>query len=919
MGMQPSAAPGMPAALSSFLGRRRELEELRALMSATRLLTLVGTGGVGKTRLALETARLSDRDFPGGSWLVDLARTESPELVGATIAESVSATESPGTSALERAADRLATGRQLLVLDNCEHVLADAASACRHLLTNCAGLTVVATSRVPLGVEGEQVWWSPGLGVPGDGTGDLEAIAVTDSVRLFCDRAQSTISSFRLSESNVTEIATICRRLEGLPLALELAAGWVRVLSVKDIANRLDDPVLLGRGGATHQPGHRTMYAALDRSNQLLSDAQRIGFYRLSVFVGGFAMSGAEAVLSDLPNEVTPLEIVASLVECSLISADTAVDETRYRLLEPVRQYAAEKICGRPDDERATRIEHLRWLADMAETADEHILGGPDLLWLQRLDVELANIRAALAWGFEECPTLAARLCAGLVTFCVVRGTFAEGLTWARRAIQQTEGLLHARCLYMAGLLSYHVDDGNSAKEYLVRARKLLVSRTSPELAMVAFTESLVAGACNGDYAAMRSYAEESLRLARSNNDPAREMYALEALAWQTGKDGDRQQAIALLRERIGIARRLQNQWTVGQSLSQIADLALEMDDSDTALRAVREGLQSTVAVHAHGQDSIWVAYLLENAAALAIQRGDGPSGLRLLGATHAVFERMRFALTAEEEARRHELLEAARSLVGNATADSVFAAGRVLGLQDALGYASVALSEEPADPDGLTNFHPDEPVTPVPPAPNGAGQTGRTGHANSFVREGEFWSLTYEGVVVRLKDSKGLRDIGRLLASPGSDIAAIDLAGVTTRGVAPKAGVVAELGLRLEGDAGAVLDEEARRQYRSRLIDLEEEAAEAEAANDPVRLSRTRDERDFLVAELRASVGLGGQGRRSLDPGERARKTVTWRIHDAMTRIDAAHPALGRHLRRSLRTGTYCRYDPVEAPGGRF
>ncbi len=919
MGMQPSAAPGMPAALSTFLGRRRELDELRALVSATRLLTLVGTGGVGKTRLALEVARLSAGDFPSGSWLVDLARTDSPELVGATIAEAVSATESPGTSAVERAADRLATGRQLLVLDNCEHVLAEAASACRHLLTNCAELTVVATSRVPLGVAGEQVWWSSGLGVPADGTGDLEAIAVTDSVRLFCDRARSTTSSFQLSESNVTEIATICRRLEGLPLALELAAGWVRVLSVRDIANRLDDPALLGRGGANHQPGHRTMYAALDRSDQLLSEAQRVAFYRLSVFVGGFPMSGADAVLSDLLDEVTPLEIVASLVECSLISADTTVDETRYRLLEPVRQYAAEKIRGRPDDERATRIEHLQWLADMAETADEHILGGPDLLWLQRLDVELANVRAALAWGFEESPTLAARLCAGLVTFCVVRGPFAEGLTWARRAIQETEGFLHARCLYMAGLLSYHVDERDSAGEYLGRARKLLESTSSPELAMVAFAESLVAGACLGDYAAMQSYAEESLCLARSNQDPAREMYALEALAWQTGKRGDRRHAIELLRERIGIARRLQNHWTVGQSLSQIADLAIAMDDSVTALGAVREGLQSTMALHAQGHDSIWVAYLLENAAALAIERGDGPSGLRLLGATHAVFERMRFALSAEDKTRRQELSEAARSLVGRVTADSAFAAGLVVGVQDALGYASAALSDEPAGPVGLTSFHPDEPDAPSPPGPNGASRIGNAELANSFVREGEFWSLTYEGIVVRLKDSKGLRDIARLLATPGSDIAAIDLAGVSTRGVAHKASVVAELGLRVEGDAGAILDEEARRQYRSRLIDLEEEVADAQAANDPVRLSRTRDERDFLVAELRASVGLGGQGRRSLDPGERARKTVTWRIHDAMTRIDAAHPSLGRHLRRSLRTGTYCRYDPAEGSGGRF
>ncbi len=907
----------MQMALSTFLGRRHELEELRALLTGRRLLTLVGTGGVGKTRLALELARVVAHEFPAGSWMVDLARTESPELVEAAIAEAVMATEGRDTGPLRRAADRLATGRQIVVLDNCEHVLPTAAAVCRYLLTECPELTVLATSRVPLGVEGEQVWLSPGLGLPVAGTTDLEAIAVTDSVRLFCDRARSVVSSFQLSETNAPDIATICTRLEGLPLAVELAAGWVRVLSVRDIARRLDDLGLLDRGGADRQPGHRTMRAALDRSDQLLTAAQRTAFHRLSVFVGGFPVAGAEAVLTELSLASSALELVASLVDCSLLTVDTTADETRYRLLEPVRQYAAQKLGSRPKEEHETRVRHLRWLADTAEAADEHILGGPDLPWLHRLDAELHNIRAALAWGFENAADDARRLAAGMVTFCVVRGLFAEGLSWARRAMT-TRASPTARCLYMAGLLSYHLDDVVAADAYLGRARCALDSGHPAELAMVAFAESLVAGENHRDYDTMRTRAEEALALARSVGDEAREMYALEALAAQARWVGDARAATDLLRTRIAIARRLSNQWTVGQSLSQIADLAIETGDVTTGREAVRDGVNSTLALHRDGQDSTWLAYLLESAAIVAIQRGDAAAGLRLMGATTSIFSRLGYVLTTAEDARRQEWMQAARGLVGDAAADAAVSAGLALGVQAALHAATASVADHPVEPGDLSGFRPDQSSGEVPTF-NGALPGGGAPPANAFVREGDYWSLTYGGEVVRLKDSKGLRDIARLLAAPGVDMAAVDLAGAATAGVGRSARVIAELGLNVEGDAGPVLDEEARRQYRSRLLDLEEDEADAREANDPVRLSHAREERDYLIAELRASVGLGGHGRRSLDPAERARKTVTWRIRDAMTRIEGAHPALGRHLRRSLHTGTFCRYDREEAAGGHF
>jgi predicted ATPase len=909
----------MPASLSTFLGRRRELQELRGLLASTRLVTLVGTGGAGKTRLALQMATAAEGEFPGGCWLVDLARTEDPELVAVAIAESVGAAERPGVGALVRAADRLAAGRHLVVLDNCEHVLKETALATEHLLTRCPGVTILATSRVPLGVDGEQVWWSPGLGLPTQETEDLEAVALTDSVRLFCERARSNVSNFQLSEGNVSEVAAICRRLEGLPLALELAAGWVRVLSIKDIAARLDDLTLLGTGGANRQPGHRTMRAALDRSDQLLSDVQRRAFHRLSVFVGGFSMAGAEAVLSNLCADVAALELLASLVECSLISVDTTADETRYRLLEPVRQYAAEKLASRADEEAETRGRHLEWLATTAEAADEHILGGPDVLWLRRLDVELANIRAGLAWGFAEDPVLASRLAAGLVTYCVVRDLCVEGLSWARRAIAATEGVLQARCLYMAGLLAYHLDDTGSAAAYLGRARRLLGDGNPPESSMVAFAQALVAGLHKSDYNAMRAYANEALTLAREAGDQAREMYALETLAWHAARVGDRPRAIALLRERITIARQLDNRWTEAQSLSQIADFAVEIGDIATGLAAVREGLDTLMVVHARGQDSTWVAYMLESAAVLAIHGDDGVVGLRLLGATDAVFERMRFGLTGDEQTRRAELRQRARALIGDTTADAELAIGRTLTVQAAVSLAARAVAEQPAERHGLESFLPDQPAAPSPAATARTERSSDAVPANTFVREGDFWSLSYGGVVVRLKDSKGLRDIARLIAAPGAEMAAVDLAGVTTWGGVTRTAGVQELGLGVEGDAGAMLDVEARRQYRARLLDLEEEAEEAESANDPIRAERTRDEREFLLAELRAAVGLGGQGRRSVDPAERARKTVTWRIRDAMGRIEGAHPSLGRHLRRSLRTGTFCCYDPAEAPGGRF
>lgn len=682
MGVTLTTPSPIPAPLSRFIGRRQELGQLRLLVGPDRLVTIVGAGGCGKTRLAIELARSLAGSFPDGSWLVEFARIEDQSRVATTIAEAVHALKHPGTSRLEGSAHALAPGRQLLVLDNCEHVLTAVTTAVRFLLASCPSLTILATSREPLDLSGERVWRLQPLSLPEpDGSGQSE------SVELFQDRARLPTHDAQLAGGQAADVAAICRRLDGLPLALELAAAWVPVISLKQVVARLDEGLsILGHAQPGTSSRHGTMRAALEWSYKLLDPSLQAAFERLSVCAGGFTLAGADAVLASTPAEISsPLDVVASLVARSLVVADTAGDEARYRLLEPVRQFATEKLQIRAGGSNDPRERYVRYLVGIAETAEEAILGGPDMPSLRLLDSELANIRALLPWAFAHSRKHASRLTVALIWFVYIRSLYDEGIQWAETAMRMTTGRNRARAAHMAGVLSSQRSNIDAAERYLAEARNLLTSEGwRSDLAMVMFDQFVVAYH-RGDTDAMRARGQEAFDLARELHDEARIMQTLFIPATLAEMEGDYRRAIDVWREAIAHAERRSASWSAWMFRVSLADVLVGSGDWAEADKVVAEILRSASDFR---DAPVTTAYLVENVGILAIERGERIAGLRLMAAARATFDRVRYRETPAEAARRRHWFDAARRGLEPTRADAAWKDGLMLSLGEATAEA---------------------------------------------------------------------------------------------------------------------------------------------------------------------------------------------------------------------------------------
>ena len=448
---------GLPSALSSFIGRERELRDVRRLLGAARLLTLAGTGGVGKTRLAVALLRSPRRNRLGAGAFVDLAPLGDPELVPQTVAAQLGVREQPGRPVLAALVDVLRRAPLLLVLDNCEHLVEACARLAGALLRACPGLRVLATSREPLGVAGEVVWRVPSLALP-EATPPSEQLEDAAAVRLFVARARAARPAFALTEQNARAVADVCRRLDGIPLALELAAAHVPLLSVEQIAERLDDALgLLTRGSRLAPARQQTVRATLDWSYGLLTPPERRLFDRLAVFAGGWTLAAAEGVAGTdgiAPRTVLPM--LGRLVDQSLVVVEPEPGGPgRYRLLEALRQYGLERLAAGGGRPRARDRHAAHYLALAEQTAPR--LFGPGAPAAQaRLEGERDNCRAALRWLVERGATeRALRLVGALGRFWFYRGYLAEGEAWTARVLalpgadRPTAG--RARALYAAG------------------------------------------------------------------------------------------------------------------------------------------------------------------------------------------------------------------------------------------------------------------------------------------------------------------------------------------------------------------------------------------------------------------------------------------------------------------------------------
>jgi predicted ATPase/DNA-binding CsgD family transcriptional regulator len=563
-----SVPTNLPAPLTSFVGREREMAEVRRLLSGTRLLTLTGAGGSGKSRLAFEAARASLADFPDGVWLVELAALSDGRLVPHAAAAALSVHERSKRSVTDTLAAALRDRTLLLVLDNCEHLLNACAVLAGTLLRECPGVRILATSREALGVPGETIWRVPSLDSP-----DPFHVAAPDrltgfeAVRLFADRAASVRPGFLVTAGNARAVAQICRRLDGIPLAIELAAARVRALSVEQIAARLDDRFgLLTGGNRTALPRHRTLRAAMDWSYDLLTDRERTLLARLSVFAGGWTLEAAEAICADNGiGRVDIVDLMTSLIDKSLVLADIHDGAARYGMLETVRQYAAEHVERREPADHLRR-RHRDWYLALAEQGSAELDGPQQKAWLDRMDREYGNLRGALDWSrgtaAEVEPGL--RLAVHLQRFWEMRAYYAEARAWLESMIaagRTADPGLRARALNTAGVLAYRQGDYQRTAALCLSALSLAEQYDDAYAAAQALHSLAHVQQSNGEYDQATDMMARSVQLYEQVNYRRGQANSVDCLGEIARSKGDYERAEMLtqramkLYEEVGEAR----------------------------------------------------------------------------------------------------------------------------------------------------------------------------------------------------------------------------------------------------------------------------------------------------------------------------------------------------------------------------
>ena len=529
----PSASIGqLPVSSTRFIGREREIDQITQLLQNARLATLTGPGGCGKTRLAIATAR-AHAAFEHGAWLVDLSGLDEAALVIHAVATTLGVPETRGRTLPDILTDYLRPKQLLLILDNCEHLLSACADLAQRVLDECPGIRVLATSREPLGLSDESVWLVPSLSLP-SASADTAHMAAAEAVQLFMARATEALPEFKFDEHNAATIAQICRRLDGIPLAIELAAVRVKLLDAVQIAARLDDALqLLTRGQPLATSRHQTLRAALEWSYRLLQPREQNLFVRLAVFAGGCTLDDVEAICADDQLSATEmLDLVSDLVDKSLVIIAERVpgEAVRYRLLEPIRQYALERLRDL-GDESALRDRHLAHFAVFAEQADAQLKGADQLRWLQRLDREHDNLRAALDWSGRAGTrsAIGLRLAAALRLFWQRRTYLSEGRHWLeviiakfdQQATELTPAIMRdlARALVACEWLGVYRGEYATTRSNLDRALTLTRTLGDHVIAAQALGMLTVLHEYTGDMAAAQQYAAEAVAAARQSGD----------------------------------------------------------------------------------------------------------------------------------------------------------------------------------------------------------------------------------------------------------------------------------------------------------------------------------------------------------------------------------------------------------------
>jgi predicted ATPase/DNA-binding CsgD family transcriptional regulator len=550
----------LPAQVSSFIGREVELAAVRALVAGSRLVTLTGAGGAGKTRLGLQVAAGMLDGPADGVWFADLAPLADPDLVAVTVADVLGVRQEPGCPAAEAVVAAVGRRGLLVLLDNCEHVVGACAKLADLLLRGCPNLTLLATSREPLGIDGERVYRVPPMRTPGDDD-DTDAIRSSEAVLLFTDRAEQHGVMLAWDGETASVIGRVCRRLDGMPLALELAAARMRVMSAAELEARLDERFAILTGGSrAGLARQQTLRAMVDWSWELLAGAERAVLAGLSVFAGGFGLAAAEVVAAG--EEVPAAEVLGhlgALVDKSLVQfGDAGAGPGRYGLLETVRQYAAGRLDARgPAAARAAQAAHRDYYLALAEAAGPRLIAADQAEWLDRLDAELGNLRAALAFSLTQPdPEPGLRLAASLYLYWVARGHAAEG----------------------AGVLRALLDAPAAQGATLPRARALAAAAHLLDK--------------TGGYAIAAAYCEEALAIARTAGDDYLVADLLYKQAWAVLRQGEPGAARPLIEGGLDLACRLGEPHLTGRLLSARSYAYYAAGDHAGAVRDAAEALR---------------------------------------------------------------------------------------------------------------------------------------------------------------------------------------------------------------------------------------------------------------------------------------------------------------------------------------
>jgi non-specific serine/threonine protein kinase len=698
---RPERSPhNLPSELSSFVGREKELTEVKRLLENNRLLTLTGPGGCGKTRLALAAASELVERFEDGVWMVELASLAEPSLMPQAVASTLGVRERSGSSLIEALSGYLRTRNLLLILDNCEHLIDACAELAEAWLHSCPDLRVLATSREALGITGEIAWPVPSLSLPDlRRLPDPESLPRYESARLFVERTAAVRPDFTLTEQNASAVAQVCYRLDGIPLAIELAAARTRVLPVEEISERLGDSSrLLAAGSRTATPRQRTLHATMDWSHELLGQKERAVFRRLSVFAGGFTLEAAESVCAgkELRRDEV-LELLSQLVDKSLVVAQDRDGAARYRLLETVRQYGRERLDEAGEAARV-REQHAGYYLAVAEEAEPELKGERQVAWLERLETEHDNLRVAMAWllgrgGSEE----AARLGWTLWLFWGIRTHLAEGRRSMERALSAGGSVAmsasaRAKALFVAGMMANYQGDHLSAEPHVRESLRLFEKLGDKVGTAYALSNAGYVALGQGRFQHAIAKIEEAAALFLEEGEKWGATIELGFLAVAWRNQGDHERAKRLAERALAISREIGERQASTSALYTLAILAQTEGEEERARDLLEEGLRLSAEL---GNEAD-VAHCLEGLASMYGAEGKIVRAARLWGAEERLLEKLEDAVYTyvPDRSLHRSQVDAARSQLDEAAWTDAWTEGRAMSLEQAVEYA---LEREPA------------------------------------------------------------------------------------------------------------------------------------------------------------------------------------------------------------------------------